>query len=40
MGPIGVWMVISEKPSLETILGGIVIIVTIGVHSFLAIKKT
>ena len=40
VGPIWVWMVISEKPSLETILGGIVIIVTIGVHSFLAIKKT
>ena len=40
VGPIWVWMVISEKPSLETILGGVVIIVTIGVHSFLAIKKT
>ena len=40
VGPIWVWMVISEKPSLETILGGMVIIVTIGVHSFLAIKKT
>ena len=40
VGPIWVWMVISEKPSLETILGGIVIIITIGLHSFLAIKKT
>ena len=40
VGPIWVWMVISEKPSLETILGGTVIITTIGLHSFLAIKKT
>ena len=40
VGPIWVWVVISEKPSLETILGGIVIIITIGLHSFLAIKKT
>ena len=40
VGPIWVWMVISEKPSLETILGGTVIIITIGLHSFLAIKKT
>tara|TARA_B100000945_G_scaffold53615_1_gene38999 strand:- start:437 stop:1297 length:861 start_codon:yes stop_codon:yes gene_type:complete len=40
VGPIWVWIVISEKPSLETILGGTVIIITIGLHSFLAIKKT
>ena len=40
LGPIWVWMVINERPSLETILGGIVIIITIAIHSFLAIKKT
>ncbi len=40
LGPIWVWMVIKEQPSPETILGGIVIIVTIAIHSFLAIKKT
>ena len=40
LGPIWVWMVIKEQPSLETVLGGIVIIVTIAIHSFLAIKKT
>ena len=40
LGPIWVWMVIKEQPSSETILGGIVIIITIAIHSFLAIKKT
>ena len=40
LGPIWVWMVINEQPSPETILGGIVIIITIAIHSFLAIKKT
>ena len=40
VGPIWVWMVIKEQPSLETIQGGIVIILTIAVHSFLKLKKT
>ena len=40
LGPIWVWMVIKEQPSLETILGGSVIILTIAIHSFLALKKT
>ncbi len=40
LGPIWVWMIIKEQPSSETILGGIVIIITIAIHSFLAIKKT
>ena len=40
IGPIWVWMVIKEQPSIETIIGGVVIIITIGVHSFLALKKT
>ena len=40
LGPIWVWMVIQEQPSIETITGGIIIIVTIGIHSFLALKKT
>jgi drug/metabolite transporter (DMT)-like permease len=39
LGPIWVWLVIKEQPSIETITGGIVIIVTIGIHSFLALKK-
>ena len=39
-GPIWVWLVVKEQPSLETVQGGAVIILTIAVHSFLAIKKT
>tara|TARA_B100000686_G_scaffold343019_1_gene423103 strand:- start:551 stop:1108 length:558 start_codon:yes stop_codon:yes gene_type:complete len=40
LGPIWVWLVIKEQPSLETIIGGIIIIITIAIHSFLALKKT
>ena len=40
LGPIWVWIVIKEQPSIETILGGSIILVTIAIHSFLAIKKT
>tara|TARA_B100001540_G_C15756170_1_gene619479 strand:- start:175 stop:1035 length:861 start_codon:yes stop_codon:yes gene_type:complete len=40
LGPLWVWIVIKEQPSTETILGGFLIILTIAVHSFLAIKKT
>jgi len=40
LGPIWVWMVVKEQPSIETIQGGVVIILTIAIHSFLAIKKT
>ncbi len=40
IGPIWVWLIIKEQPSTQTILGGIVIIITIAIHSLLAIKKT
>jgi len=40
LGPIWVWIVIKEQPSTETILGGIVIISTIAIHSFLKLKKS
>ena len=40
LGPIWVWLVIKEQPSMETIVGGIIIISTIAIHSFLALKKT
>ena len=39
-GPIWVWLVIKEQPSPETIIGGIIIILTIAIHSSLALKKT
>ena len=38
-GPLWVWFVIKEQPSFETIVGGIVIVVTISIHSFLGLKK-
>jgi len=40
LGPIWVWLVVKEQPSIETIQGGVIIIITIAIHSFLAIKKT
>ena len=39
LGPIWVWLVIKEQPSLETIQGGIIIIIVITVHSFISLKK-
>ena len=39
IGPIWVWLVIKEQPSVETLLGGIVIIVTIAIHSFLKLRN-
>ncbi len=40
IGPIWVWLIIKEQPSIETLQGGIVIIVTIAIHSFLKLKKS
>ena len=40
IGPIWVWLFIKEQPSAETILGGVIIIITIATHSTLALKKT
>ena len=40
LGPIWVWLVIKEQPSTETVIGGIVIITTISIHSALNLKKT
>ena len=40
LGPIWVWLIIKEQPSLETIIGGSVIILTIAIHSFLALNKS
>ena len=40
IGPFWVWMVIKEQPSMETIQGGVIIILTIAIHSFLKLKKS
>ena len=39
IGPIWVWMVIKEQPSIETIQGGVIIILAIAIHSFMSLKK-
>ena len=40
IGPFWVWLVINEQPSIETIQGGTIIILTIAVHSFNKIKNS
>ncbi|WP_435150320.1 DMT family transporter [Candidatus Pelagibacter bacterium nBUS_44] len=40
IGPFWVWLIIKEQPSLETIQGGAVIILTIAIHSFLKLRKS
>ncbi|MFL2852079.1 MAG: DMT family transporter [Candidatus Pelagibacter sp.] len=40
IGPIWVWLIIKEQPSIETLYGGAVIITTIGIHSFLKLKNS
>ena len=40
IGPLWVWMIIKEQPSIETIQGGLLIIITIAIHSFLKLKKS
>ena len=39
IGPIWVWLIIKEQPSIETLYGGAIIIATIAIHSFLKLKK-
>ena len=40
IGPIWVWFIIKEQPSIETLQGGTVIISTIAIHSFLKLKNS
>ena len=40
LGPLWVWFVILEQPSIETIIGGVLIIITIAIHSALSLKKS
>ncbi len=39
VGPIWVWVIIKEQPSVETLQGGAIIITTIAIHSFLKLRK-
>ena len=40
IGPIWVWLIIKEQPSIETIQGGLIIIITIAIHSFIKLKNS
>ena len=40
IGPIWVWLIVNEQPSLEALQGGFIIISTIAIHSFLKLKKS
>ena len=39
IGPIWVWLVVKDQPTLETIIGGAVIIITLGIHSFIKLRE-
>ena len=40
IGPIWVWLIVKEQPTIETLQGGVVIIATIAIHSFLKLKNS
>ena len=40
IGPIWVWLIIKEQPSIETLQGGLIIVTTIAIHSFLKLRKS
>ena len=40
IGPIWVWLIIKEQPTAETLQGGIIIIITIAIHSFLKLRNS
>ena len=40
IGPIWVWLIIKEQPSLETLQGGLIIVFTIAIHSYLKLKNS
>ena len=40
IGPIWVWLIIKEQPTIETLQGGVVIVITIAIHSFLKLRNS
>jgi len=40
IGPIWVWLIIKEQPTLETLYGGTVIVATLAIHSFMKLKNS
>ena len=39
IGPIWVWVIINDQPSIETLQGGAIIVITLAIHSFLKLRK-
>ena len=40
IGPIWVWLIIKEQPTIETLQGGVIIVITIAIHSFLKLRNS
>ena len=40
IGPVWVWLIIKEQPSIETLQGGAIIIATIAIHSFMKLRNS
>ena len=40
IGPIWVWLIIKEQPSIETLQGGAIIIIAIAIHSFMKLRNS
>ena len=40
IGPIWVWLIIKAQPTIETLQGGVIIIITLAIHSFLKLRKS
>jgi len=40
IGPTWVWMIIKEQPSIEPLIGCLVIFFTFAIHSFLKLKNS
>ena len=39
LGPLWVWYFISEEPTMNTLIGGLIIVLIIFIHSLIMIKK-
>ena len=39
LGPLWVWLVIHEEPTIKTMIGGVLIVLTIFVHTFIELKE-
>ena len=39
LGPLWVWLVIHEEPTIKTIIGGVLIVLTIFIHTFIELKE-